>query len=916
MNTLTRLTYAFILTFLLSFIVAEGAEPYCIVRTYDERDGLSQSLVKQVVQDDNGVLWVATWNGLNRFDGYDFECIRPGIDDEVRRYSSRISDIKLTPGGRLWCRIDGRLVRFDVNSYEFTDSHSLLEEKFSCQLTVKGIWVSRDDELMVRLADDTYIIIPSTETPEADASISADRGGRRNKLPAGRTLGDVGPYRDEDLVMSCRDDDGTVWLITRDGDVICAPSADGPFRLVESLEVANKALRYAFTDAHGNVWLVSKAGLHRVTLGSDEYTLLRHTPSSMLRTSHLDSAGRLWMSWSDAKSLGVSDDGNPSSVRYVRPDGSLSVLPTSFGASVYSIIEVSSSEIWLGSKPDGLFRLRERPDGLGYTVQHFYHDSSRDDTPSGKSYYDGTVDSKGRLWLASMGSGVDVVDITAQSPGFVNIARREGYPREAMQVRRIIIVGDTMAVAATTGGLLTFCLPDKLSEPIDFTLHVSEPGRHASLGNIATMDVTLGPDGHLYVATESDGVVRVESPLSVAPSVGWDFMSYRSRGGFGPDVALGVQPSGLDSILLVSGSREICLLDPSTGDSRVYGASFWHRDMRFNDARPVRLTDGRWLFGLNDGAVLASMETSGDNTGVYPVMFTSVSVMGRRDSLLTPDASRIELYPGERDVTLHFAALNYADGDGLHYAFRVGDDGEWVTLGKSRAVTFAGLEPGTYEVAVRSTDIHGQWLDNARVIMLDVIPTFWETGWAKALYILIILSVCAAVIWTVVYIRRIKRQQRDTLEAHLRLLESRAAASADADNDSLPSMPAQSAGEKVSPQLSSEDRQLMDVVLAFIESRLSDSSVSVDDMAAAAAVSRSGLTRKMKSLMGVTPAEFLRETRLTRASTLLANTDRPIKEIAVDCGFSDMNYFGKCFKASRGVTPGAYRKSAELSKDC
>ena len=139
MNTLTRLTYAFILTFLLSFIVAEGAEPYCIVRTYDERDGLSQSLVKQVVQDDNGVLWVATWNGLNRFDGYDFECIRPGIDDEVRRYSSRISDIKLTPGGRLWCRIDGRLVRFDVNSYEFTDSHSLLEEKFSCQLTVKGI---------------------------------------------------------------------------------------------------------------------------------------------------------------------------------------------------------------------------------------------------------------------------------------------------------------------------------------------------------------------------------------------------------------------------------------------------------------------------------------------------------------------------------------------------------------------------------------------------------------------------------------------------------------------------------------------------------------------------------------------------------------------------------------------------------
>ena len=97
----------------------------------------------------------------------------------------------------------------------------------------------------------------------------------------------------------------------------------------------------------------------------------------------------------------------------------------------------------------------------------------------------------------------------------------------------------------------------------------------------------------------------------------------------------------------------------------------------------------------------------------------------------------------------------------------------------------------------------------------------------------------------------------------------------------------------------------MDAVMDYIETHLSDSDITVDDMALAVAVSRSGLTRKMKSLMGVTPAEFLRETRLTRASTLLATTSRPIKEIAVVCGFSDMNYFGKCFKSSRGLTPGA-----------
>lgn len=101
----------------------------------------------------------------------------------------------------------------------------------------------------------------------------------------------------------------------------------------------------------------------------------------------------------------------------------------------------------------------------------------------------------------------------------------------------------------------------------------------------------------------------------------------------------------------------------------------------------------------------------------------------------------------------------------------------------------------------------------------------------------------------------------------------------------------------------------MDAVMDYIETHLSDSDITVDDIALAVAVSRSGLTRKMKSLMGVTPAEFLRETRLTRASTLLSTTSTPIKEIAVVCGFSDMNYFGKCFKSSRGLTPGAYRKT-------
>lgn len=896
-------------TTLLSLVAAYAGEPFCIIRNYDERDGLSQRLVKQVVQDDSGLLWVATWNGLNRFDGYEFKCIRPSIDDQVRRYSSRIGDIKLGRNGYLWCRIDERVVRFDVGSYDFYDTHCRLEKKFGRNIAVKNISVTIDDDVVIGLKDGKYIILNSSTFPEPDAIMSDTRPDKKFKSLSNRSLGDVGPYRHESLLLSRRDESGTVWLVTRDGDVISAPGLAGPFRKMGHIDASGMGLRYATTDTQGNVWFCSKVGLHRLTIGTAPYTIVSHASPSMLRTSFRDSAGRVWLSWSDAGCLAVYAP-DLSSPMYVTRDGSLSPKPEPFGAAVYSITETRPGEIWLGTKPDGLYRLTECADG-SYSVSRFINDPADFSTPSGVSYYDGAVDASGRLWLASMGGGIDVVaEPSAARPAFIRLSAFRNYPSQALSVRHICILNDSMAVAATTGGLLAFNIPSSVDDDsMRFVLHVSEPGREMSLGNIATMDVELGDDGVLYVATESDGVAGLVSRLSDGLSAKWDFISYRSLGGLNPDVAHAVQPVGVDSLLLVTSGNDISMLEPYTGETKVYGASFWHRDMIFSDARPLRLADGEWLFGLNDGAVKVKIDSSFMSRDmVYPVTFSAVSISGSPDSLLSVSSDSIVLRPSRRDITLRFAALCYADNSSVSYAFRLGDD-EWKMLGTSRSVSFVGLPPGTYTLMVRSTDTHGQWLDNGRSITLVLLPTFWETGWAKALYAVLLLAFIGAVIWIVVYIRRIKRQQREMLESHLRQLEARAAGHNESEGGAASGFISDTLVQSSAERLSHEDRQLMDAVMGYIECNLSNPSVTVDDMAAAVAVSRSGLTRKMKSLMGVTPAEFLRETRLTRASTLLLTTGKPLKEIAADCGFSDMNYFGKCFKAYRGVTPGAYRKN-------
>jgi transcriptional regulator GlxA family with amidase domain len=102
---------------------------------------------------------------------------------------------------------------------------------------------------------------------------------------------------------------------------------------------------------------------------------------------------------------------------------------------------------------------------------------------------------------------------------------------------------------------------------------------------------------------------------------------------------------------------------------------------------------------------------------------------------------------------------------------------------------------------------------------------------------------------------------------------------------------------------------MLERVMAFIEDHLSDSDVNVGDMAAAAATSRSGLQRKLKQAMGITPQDLLREARIKHASQLLTNTQKTIAEVAYACGFTDPKYFSRCFKQSTGQSPTEYKNA-------
>ena len=109
-------------------------------------------------------------------------------------------------------------------------------------------------------------------------------------------------------------------------------------------------------------------------------------------------------------------------------------------------------------------------------------------------------------------------------------------------------------------------------------------------------------------------------------------------------------------------------------------------------------------------------------------------------------------------------------------------------------------------------------------------------------------------------------------------------------------------------EMSPLDKKVFDKALSLIEEHLSDEEFNVDMMADAMFMSKSSLYRKIKSLTGLSPVEFIRNIRLKRAYQMLQKEDVTITDVAYACGFSTPRYFSTCFKNEFGVTPTEFKK--------
>lgn len=248
-------------------------------------------------------------------------------------------------------------------------------------------------------------------------------------------------------------------------------------------------------------------------------------------------------------------------------------------------------------------------------------------------------------------------------------------------------------------------------------------------------------------------------------------------------------------------------------------------------------------------------------------------------------ARKVFLTPGSRNIELSLSSLKYGVGEYHELSYKLeGVDKNWIMLVDNRHTAFYNqLEKGTYQFRMRYRNNYGQWVESNVPLTLVQLPHFYETWYAELFYLLILIGIGYGS-WRKyrTYLRRKNDKRLKKIVALTRV-------------------------ESLSD--SSEDKHFLQSVADEIGKYMDDSDFDLDKLAGALMISKSTLHRKIKTLTGLTPLDFIRSVKMKKASELLLIYTMNISEVAYAVGYSNPKYFTRCFKDEFGETPTQYQQS-------
>jgi len=525
---------------------------------------------------------------------------------------------------------------------------------------------------------------------------------------------------------------GGIWAMVNTGLAHAAP--DGSLRRFGVQELPTPWTWSMLEDHEGTLWLAG-LGVHRL-LGRrlwSSFTTANGLSNDIIYPIVRDSKGVLWLGTDTGLSRSVGG-------RFEAVEGTADLTVRDF------VVGPDGSR-WFGGVPAVLARMA--PDGTltRYGAAHGIAASRLMAIVPAQD---------GGLWLATDGGGL-LHAPSWKDPAFQRVALPDGKPDELVSDLRRDASGRLWA-----GG--------------EKGLAVRVGQSWKRLGKAQG----LRADGVTVLGLRADGRVCAAYFEALGASCfRYDVKGHRATDVTHFDVAAGLSSNRIYS--LGEDTRGRLWVGTGAGLDIVEGGRT-REHYGQSDGLPGDDCDARSFLAEPDGTVWIGTSTGlarfdgGAYQGPVPaptIAFLNAQV-GARQAPLT-DA--IELEPGENRLAVRYTAMSFANPRRLSFQVRLGDE-PWRAVA-GREVSYQGVEPGEYRMQVRSRFGPGPWGEPA-VTTVRVKPTFWQTGWAIGLLILLAGAlVGGGVRWRLSSLRRrnvelettVRSRTRELREANDRLRE-------------------------------------------------------------------------------------------------------------------------------------------------
>lgn len=246
---------------------------------YSTDDGLCSNAVSNIIQDDYGYIWIGSWNGLSRFDGYNFYNYKTGGASKVPLMHNRIIDMLVDQWQNIWMRMyDGRVFMLErskdriVNPLDKVAGYEKLKTSHTMSITSKGEVIAIMDDVGIykmrytKWGFETNLITTGEIKPivvvegyKGDLWVGTDKGVRR--LSANQESLGKNAIMENESITSMYSNGYNIYVGTKSGKIYECAYGQEP-KLISDL---GKNINSIFRDSYGTIWVATgEQGITRI----------------------------------------------------------------------------------------------------------------------------------------------------------------------------------------------------------------------------------------------------------------------------------------------------------------------------------------------------------------------------------------------------------------------------------------------------------------------------------------------------------------------------------------------------------------------------------------------------------------------------------------------------------------------------